>query len=248
MFEDGGSGRRLARLTCPLCLMTTVLLDRSKEFSGCMHTMGWCQGTGPAQVPAPATRHLGWELVAVFTAGVAQRMRVFWGSTSSFLLVASCSSPLQGGFGWANPLFLRPSLGQTWVSPVYSLSLVLWQLITDSRPDLALECLLTNWMPSSSLSTMGKSRVPCLLRDCFVPLQSMGAPWKSSAGAALLELLTTWDAKQQAAKQSTVEMLLTAAALQWAPSQWKRLRTCSAHWSVRVSQALSLQTLSDVVF
>lgn len=28
-------------------------------------------------------------------------------------------------------LFLRPSLGQTWVAQMYSLPLVLWQLITD---------------------------------------------------------------------------------------------------------------------
>lgn len=51
-------------------------------------------------------------------------MNAFFGSKSSCLVVASCSSPFQYGFDWTNSLFLGASLGQTQVLPIYSLLLV----------------------------------------------------------------------------------------------------------------------------
>lgn len=75
----------------------------------------------------------------------------FFGGIQVILLARCQLLPLHFGRGLAgqDPLFPGPSLAQTWVPLIHSLALVLWQLITDSRPGSALECLLTNWTPSS---------------------------------------------------------------------------------------------------
>ena len=57
VFADGGSGRCPARLMCPVRLITTAQLIRSKAFTGCMPAarvqpaMGWYQRGGPAPGP-----------------------------------------------------------------------------------------------------------------------------------------------------------------------------------------------------
>ena len=101
-----------------------------------------------------------WCLLLVLHGGT----QVFSGSGSSCLLVASFSSPLQYGFGWVVPLLLRPAPGRVQVPPIYLLSLVLWQFITDSRPDSALECSLTNWTPSrKSQQSLHDGKIMCSL-------------------------------------------------------------------------------------